>query len=212
MVIEHTHVSRGHYFSVSADSMIAELPSGSLDPEMARITGSTVPSKLNQAQLDHLSCWLAGQALEFARSRAMTLATAESCTGGGIAADLTAHAGSSDVFLGSLVTYSNGIKTGLLEVPGQIIEGPGAVSSECAEAMVRGLLKRIPADIGACVTGIAGPGGGSPLKPVGLVYSACSRQGRVSVQRWQFAGNRAQIRALSRTAVLLQCLERIENG
>jgi PncC family amidohydrolase len=143
---------------------------------------------------------------------AMTLATAESCTGGGIASDLTAHAGSSDVFLGSLVTYSNGIKTGLLEVPGQIIEGPGAVSSECAEAMVRGLLKRIPADIGASVTGIAGPGGGSPLKPVGLVYSACSRQGRVSVQRWQFAGNRAQIRALSRTAVLLQCLERIENG
>jgi len=124
------------------------------------------------------------------------LATAESCTGGMIAAALTEIAGSSDVFERGFVTYSNEAKTELLGVPAALIAAHGAVSSEVAAAMATGALARSRADMAVSVTGIAGPGGGSAAKPVGLVYIATARRGGApAVERHVFPGDRAAIRA-----------------
>jgi nicotinamide-nucleotide amidase len=100
----------------------------------------------------------------------LTLATAESCTGGLVAARLTAVPGSSDVFLGSVVAYADEVKVAQLGVPREVLERHGAVSAETAEAMAAGVRSRLGVDVGISVTGIAGPDGGTPEKPVGLVH------------------------------------------
>jgi nicotinamide-nucleotide amidase len=115
--------------------------------------------------------------IEAAKTRGFKLATAESCTGGLIAATLAAIPGASAVLERGFVTYSNGAKTELLGVPTELIERKGAVSTEVALAMVDGALKHSPADIAVAVTGIAGPDGGSAEKPVGLVHIAAARRG-----------------------------------
>lgn len=112
-----------------------------------------------------------------ARAGGLHIATAESCTGGLIAAALTSVAGSSDVVDRGFVTYSNAAKIELLGVPADLIAVKGAVSREVAVAMAEGVLKNSPADVAIAVTGIAGPGGGSPQKPVGLVHIAAARRG-----------------------------------
>jgi len=108
--------------------------------------------------------------LELCRLDALTLATAESCTGGMVAERLTSIPGSSDVFVGAVVAYSDEVKRRELGVPGEILQRHGAVSAETAEAMAAGARKTLGSDIAVAVTGIAGPGGGSEEKPVGLVY------------------------------------------
>lgn len=113
---------------------------------------------------------LAEEVLAAARARGLQIATAESCTGGLVAGALTAIAGSSDVFERGFVTYSNEAKAEMLGVDPRLIEAHGAVSSETAEAMAKGALAHARADIAVAVTGVAGPGGGSARKPVGLVY------------------------------------------
>jgi nicotinamide-nucleotide amidase len=114
--------------------------------------------------------------LDVCRSGGLRLATAESCTGGLIAAVLTSIAGSSAVFERGFVTYSNEAKTELLGVPAGLIAEHGAVSEPVARAMAEGALLRSHADIAVSVTGIAGPDGGSAEKPVGLVHFACARR------------------------------------
>ncbi|MDP3800670.1 CinA family protein [Brevundimonas sp.] len=113
---------------------------------------------------------LARQVIETAAARGLTLATAESCTGGLVAGALTAIAGSSAVFERGFVTYSNAAKTELLGVPAGMIETHGAVSEPVARAMADGAVARSRALVSVAVTGVAGPGGGSPDKPVGLVH------------------------------------------
>jgi nicotinamide-nucleotide amidase len=108
--------------------------------------------------------------LELCRSRGWTLATAESCTGGMVATRLTSVAGSSDVFVGSVVAYANEVKERELGVTAETIAHHGAVSAETASAMAEGVRERLRADVAVAVTGVAGPGGGTPEKPVGLVY------------------------------------------
>jgi nicotinamide-nucleotide amidase len=108
--------------------------------------------------------------LDLCREHGLTLATAESCTGGMVAERLTGVAGASDVFLGAVVTYSNELKERELGVPRELLERHGAVSAEAAAAMAAGARGRLGADVAIAVTGIAGPGGGSDEKPVGLVY------------------------------------------
>ncbi len=126
------------------------------------------------------------------------LAAAESCTGGAIATALTDIAGSSDVFERGFVVYSNEAKTELLGVPAALIARHGAVSHEVAAAMAEGAIARSRADIVVSVTGIAGPGGGSAAKPVGLVYIGCARRGGApAVERHVFPGDRAAVRAAS---------------
>jgi len=115
--------------------------------------------------------------LDMAREKGLRVATAESCTGGLIAATLTDIPGSSDVFDRGFVTYSNEAKRDMLGVPWPLIEAHGAVSAEVARAMALGAIAHSSADISMAVTGIAGPGGGSAEKPVGLVHFACARRG-----------------------------------
>jgi nicotinamide-nucleotide amidase len=118
----------------------------------------------------------AKELLAVCRREKLTVAAAESCTGGLIAAFLTEVPGSSDVFERGFVTYSNAAKTELLGVPAALIAGHGAVSEEVARAMVWGALEHSPADLAVAVTGIAGPGGGTAAKPLGLVHLAAARR------------------------------------
>ena len=138
---------------------------------------------------------LAEAVLAACRSRGWRVATAESCTGGLVAAALTAIAGSSDVVERGFVTYSNEAKMELLGVPAETIAGHGAVSAQTAAAMARGAVARAGVDLAVSVTGIAGPGGGTPQKPVGLVYLGIARKdGAARVERRVFPGDRAEIR------------------
>lgn len=114
--------------------------------------------------------------LEACRARGLRIATAESCTGGLIAAALTAIPGSSDVFERGFVTYSNEAKCEMLGVPTALIERCGAVGAEVAHAMAEGVLAHSRADVAVAVTGVAGPGGGSEAKPVGLVHIVAARR------------------------------------
>ncbi len=129
------------------------------------------------------------------RARGEMVATAESCTGGLIAAALTSVAGSSDVVACGFVTYSNAAKTAMLGVASATIEEWGAVSEEVAQRMAEGALARSEASIAVAVTGIAGPGGGSAEKPVGLVWFGAARRGEASwAERQVFTGDRAAVR------------------
>ncbi len=137
---------------------------------------------------------LAQKVVREARTRRATVATAESCTGGLVAAAITDVAGASAVLRQGVVTYANEAKTDLLGVPDALIAQHGAVSAEVAEAMVAGLCARTPplprsaVTVGVSVTGIAGPGGGSPGKPVGLVWFGMSGPQGIRLERRVFAG------------------------
>lgn len=138
---------------------------------------------------------LARDVLEDCRSKKLTLATAESCTGGLIAGALTEIAGSSDVVDRGFVTYSNKAKHEVLGVLRADLEAYGAVSDVVAQAMAEGGLKAAGTEICVAVTGIAGPGGGTEDKPVGLVYLGCARRGALTiVEKHIFDGDRAQVR------------------
>jgi len=141
--------------------------------------------------------------LEALRAQNLTIATAESCTGGLIAAALTAIAGSSSSVLGGFVVYSNAMKTAQLGVPEAVLAAVGAVSEPVARLMAEGALARSGADIALSCTGIAGPGGATPGKPVGLVHMAAARRGGQTIHLARvFAGDRAQVRAATVDAVL----------
>jgi len=130
------------------------------------------------------------------RARGKKLATAESCTGGLIAAVLTAIAGSSDVVERGFVTYSNEAKTELIGVPAELIARCGAVSEDVAREMAAGAIRHSHADIAVAVTGVAGPGGGSAEKPVGLVCFGLARRGEPArSEHHVFPGDRTAIRA-----------------
>lgn len=127
------------------------------------------------------------------RASDRTLATAESCTGGAVAAAITAVAGSSDYFPGGIVSYSNTVKEELLGVSRAILETVGPVSVECAVAMATGARERLRTDLGLSTTGIAGPGGAEEGKPVGLVYIAVAGPAKVVHERHEFNGDRAKV-------------------
>jgi len=151
--------------------------------------------------------------LDLLRSRGLTIATAESCTGGLVAAALTAVPGSSEAVLGGFVTYSNAMKTRMLGVPEGVLASVGAVSEACARDMASGAMLESGADIAVSTTGIAGPGGGSAEKPVGLVYIAAARRGRgTEVQRHVFPGDRAAVRAATVDAALRLASEMARGG
>jgi len=155
---------------------------------------------------------LAEELLARCRSKKLMLATAESCTGGMIAAALTDIAGSSDVVERGFVTYSNRAKTELLGVPGSLIIRVGAVSAEVAEAMAAGALAHAPVDLAVSVTGIAGPGGGSAEKPVGLVYFGIARRGGVvRTAREIFPGDRGAVRRAAVERALRLVIEAAES-
>ncbi|MFO1270848.1 MAG: CinA family protein [Rubrivivax sp.] len=135
------------------------------------------------------------------------MAAAESCTGGLIAAACTSVAGSSDWFERGFVTYSNEAKTELLGVPVALLAAHGAVSEPVARAMAEGALARAPVQLAVAVTGIAGPGGAVPGKPVGTVWMAWGGAGRVQTERLQLDGDRAAVREATAAAALRRLLE-----
>jgi len=146
--------------------------------------------------------------LDLCRAHGLTLATAESCTGGLVAARLTSVPGSSEVVLGGVVAYANDVKERELGVPAALLAEHGAVSAECAEAMANGVRDRLHADIGVSVTGIAGPDGGTAEKPVGLVYVHAASPGGSIGRELSFPGDRASIRARS-VVVALHLVRRL---
>lgn len=152
---------------------------------------------------------LAEVVLQELRSRDFTLATAESCTGGLLGGRITAIAGASDVFLGGVVSYANEAKRDVLGVDHATLEAYGAVSEETARAMAMGVLQRFGADAAMAVTGVAGPGGGTPEKPVGTVWIAWAVPGRVEARRFGIAGDREQVRARAVQAALWGLLQRL---
>jgi nicotinamide-nucleotide amidase len=160
---------------------------------------------LEDAFLRPLERWLYGRdergveehVLELCRLRKLTLATAESCTGGLVAARLTSVPGSSDVVAGGVVAYSDAVKRSELDVPAELLVQHGAVSAEVAEAMARGARRRLGVDVAVAVTGIAGPDGGTDEKPVGLVYLHAEGPGGGIGREFSFPGDRASIRARS---------------
>ena len=146
--------------------------------------------------------------LDLCHSQGLTLATAESCTGGMVASRLTGVPGSSEVFVGSVVAYANGVKETGLGVPAELIAEHGAVSAEVAAAMATGARERLGADVAVAVTGVAGPGGGTTDKPVGLVFAhAVGPDGERSV-RTELPGDRDMIRGRA-TAASLHLVRRL---
>lgn len=160
---------------------------------------------------DHELREAAERVLFSCRKRGLKVVTAESCTGGLIAATLTAIAGSSDVVDRAFVTYSNEAKREMLGVPWDAILGHGAVSDPVARAMATGALARSNAHLAVSVTGVAGPGGGSPDKPVGLVHFGAVRQGQEPIgERHVFPGDRDGIRRVSVLTALTMVASLVE--
>jgi PncC family amidohydrolase len=146
--------------------------------------------------------------IDLCREREWTLATAESCTGGLVGAALTALAGASDVYVGGVVAYSNDVKRSQLGVADETLRDHGAVSAETAVSMAAGARRALDADVGVSVTGVAGPGGGTAEKPVGLVFITVETPEAPSTERLQLDGDRDAIReGATRRALLL--LERV---
>lgn len=139
----------------------------------------------------------------------LSVAAAESCSGGEVAHRITAIAGSSVYFLGSIVAYSNEAKIELLGVSPEIIETRGAVSEECARAMAEGVRRAFGADVAVSTTGIAGPGGATARKPVGLVYTALADANGVTCQEHHFSGDRKAVVDAAAEAALRLLVEHV---
>ena len=151
--------------------------------------------------------FLAGKLLQQLNEQGKTLATAESCTGGGIGHVITSVSGSSSVYLGGVVSYANSVKHRLLGVPTVVLDTFGAVSEQTARAMAEGVRTVIGADIGIGVTGIAGPNSDHTSKPVGLVYVSASDGEKTLVKENRFSGDREAVREQSVEAALKLAME-----
>lgn len=144
------------------------------------------------------------------KEKHLTITTAESCTGGLVAAAIVNAPGASEVFEAGFVTYANSAKEEYALVLHKTLEKYGAVSHQTAEEMVQGVAKRTGADVAVSVTGIAGPGGGTEKKPVGLVYIGCYVKGKTESREFHFQGDRSQIREKSTKAALNFAIEILE--
>jgi len=141
--------------------------------------------------------------------RGLTVATAESCTGGLVASAITDVAGSSGYFRGGIVAYADAVKIDQLGVPCDVLAAHGAVSAQVARAMAASALERFRADVAVAVTGVAGPGGGTEAKPIGLTYVAVSGRAGSDVQRHLWSGDRAANKLQSATAALELLVESV---
>ena len=168
-----------------------------LDAGMAAIRPVAAPWLYGEGSVD-----MAEVVLDACRSRGLTIAVAESCTGGLLGARLTSIAGSSDVVLGGVIAYSNGVKERLLGVQPESLREHGAVSEQVVRAMAAGARERTGASIGVAITGVAGPGGGTVDKPVGTVWLAIDMDGRREARRVNLIGDREEIRRRATQAAL----------
>lgn len=151
--------------------------------------------------------------VSLAKDKHLTLGTAESCTGGMIGAVLTSVSGASAVFWGGIISYDNSIKENVLGVKKETLATVGAVSEECALQMARGACRALDTDLAVSVTGIAGPTGGSPMKPVGTVFIAVAgRNGTAFCTENHFLGDRDTVRAQTVEKALVLLTEAVENA
>jgi PncC family amidohydrolase len=151
-----------------------------------------------------------GLLAESSGQQSIMIATAESCTGGNVAGRLTSIAGSSEYFLGGIVAYSNGAKQSLLGVSAETLATRGAVSAECAREMAEGARRAFASDIAVSTTGIAGPGGATHRKPVGLVYLALAGPDGTTTEEFHFPGGRALVTEAATEAALLMLQRGLE--
>ena len=156
--------------------------------------------------MDHIN--LAEKLVNLAKEKNLTITTAESCTGGLISSAITSISGSSSVFGYGYVTYANDAKKKLLGVKSETLDKFGAVSSETAKEMAMGAVNNSGADFGIAVTGIAGPSGGTFMKPVGLVFIAISDRCNCFVEEYQFDGDRDSIRMKAACTAIELCIEK----
>jgi len=177
------------------------------EPGSGRATGSPAED-LSESELVELATQLQALFLE----RGLTLATAESCTGGLVAHTVTEVAGSSGYLRGGIVAYADEAKERLLDVPHDVLDAHGAVSAQVARAMADGAAARFTTDVSVAVTGVAGPGGGSPAKPVGLTYVAMTAPSTNEVRRFLWTGDRAANKRASAGAALRLLLEVVRAG
>ncbi len=195
--LEGTEKIRIGYYPVDCEVHVSLTVLGASDQESDELferTGRAIEEALGDAiyGLDHET--LASVAGRLLAERGMMMSVAESCTGGLIGARITEVPGSSQWFAGGVIAYSNQLKEELIGVDRELLENHGAVSGPVARAMAARLADRIGADLAVSVTGIAGPGGGSPEKPVGTVYIGLYLDNHVSDRRYRFDGTRNQIR------------------
>jgi nicotinamide-nucleotide amidase len=190
-------------FEIHVDLLIEPGAEGRAGELAARLTGS-----LSKYLFSTQDSSVAELVLDECRRKGLTLATAESCTGGMVAERLTSIPGSSDVYVGSVIAYSDEIKMLELGVPRDTLGAHGAVSAETAAAMASGVRERLGADVGVAVTGIAGPGGGTPEKPVGLVYVHAEAHEEGRGRSFQYPGDRDSIRRRA-TATALHLVRRL---
>ncbi len=179
------------------------------DNELVHKIAREVADKFGKRALEFGAIDLVENISQLLRHRQLTLCTAESCTGGMIAAAITELPGASQLFSGSIIAYHNEVKEQLLGVDPDIIETLGAVSSDCVEQMVKGACRKFSADAGIAVSGIAGPDGGTDEKPVGLIYIAVQVNGKCIVKQFNFNGTRQMIRERTVAKALLLLRELI---
>ena len=181
------------------------------DPAEAERKFAVIHAALGDAALPEDEYSLAPYLVKQLTRRGLTFSAAESCTGGMIASAVVDVPGASSVFMGGVVAYDNMVKHELLNVPAATLEHFGAVSPETAEAMARGVAAKLHTDCSVATTGIAGPGGGTDAKPVGLVYVAAYLNGRCEVREFRLRGERAAIRQRSTAKALLLALEMLKS-
>lgn len=164
-------------------------------------------SAMEEKQMEKGRQSLEQEIVQLMTEHKLTLSAAESCTGGMLSAKLINVPGASAVYEAGFVTYANKAKHKLIGVKKKTLKEYGAVSKETAKEMVKGTLKATGADYAVAITGIAGPGGGTKEKPVGLVYIGCGRKNRIVIKQYQFSGDRTQIRESSVENALHQLWE-----
>ena len=176
-----------------------------MDVDAGAEVGPAPLASLEQEPEVRLNSLLAGR-------QGITVAAAESCSGGEVAHRVTALPGSSAYFLGSIVAYANEAKRDLLDVPAEILDTKGAVSEECARAMAEGARRAFGAELAVATTGIAGPGGATSRKPVGLVYVALAGPSETVAQEHHFAGGRTAIVNATAEAALRLLVTAVEEA
>lgn len=191
---------------VTATGLPADQAQRVVDDALAKLRDKVRPYVYGEDDTD-----LAAVVLERCRALGLKLAVAESCTGGLLGERLTNVPGSSDVFLGGVIAYHNDLKSGLLGVSTATLDTDGAVSEEVVLQMAAGVRERTGSDVGVAITGIAGPGGGTPEKPVGLVWVAVNGT-EAKARRFHLVGDRAEIRQRAAQAALEMVRRSLSNG
>ncbi len=187
------------------------MPATAADAALAR-AAALLRSKIERWVYGEATTDLAATVLEACRLRRLTIAVAESCTGGMLGARLTAIAGSSDVVMGGIIAYDNAVKVAQLGVQQQTLDEHGAVSEETVRAMATGGRERLGVSVAIAITGIAGPGGGSAEKPVGTIWIAVDVEGVVTAKRIQTVGDRDEHRRRAAQGALALTLRTLQGG